>query len=88
MENPYTGEIDSEDFANIGRHCMAVASTAEKIANHLLSQGAIAQDQMADIIKSALLHDGDKRLEVMRKKASKAGIKDAHGNPIDVYSEA
>jgi hypothetical protein len=43
---------------------------------------------MTNIIKSAILHDGDKRLEVMRKNASKSGIKGTDGNPIDVYGEA
>jgi hypothetical protein len=88
IENPYTREIDSEDFSNIGRHCVAVANTAERISNHLLVQGAITQEQMTNIIKSAILHDGDKRLEVMRKNASKSGIKGTDGNPIDVYGEA
>ena len=88
MENPYTHQVDTEDFANIGRHCMAVASTAEKIALQLLSQGSITQDQVNEVIKAAILHDGDKRLEVMRKKTKAAGVKDPTGNPIDVYSEA
>ncbi len=88
MENPYTHQVDTEDFANIGRHCMAVASTAEKITLQLLSQNIISQDQVDEIIKAAILHDGDKRLEVMRKKAKAAGVSDSDGNPIDVYGEA
>jgi hypothetical protein len=35
MTNPYTKEIDTEDFSNVGRHCIAVAYAAEKIANAL-----------------------------------------------------
>ncbi len=88
MVNPYTEVIDKEDFSNIGRHCMTVASTAEKIALHLLSKCSIDQNQVDEIIKAAILHDGDKRLEVMRKKAKTAGITDSDGNPIDIYSEA
>ncbi|MBC7498180.1 hypothetical protein H7170_00890 [Candidatus Gracilibacteria bacterium] len=89
MINPYTQVVDSEDFSNIGRHCMAVASTAEKIAYHLLAGGgSIDQIQVNGIITAAILHDGDKRLEVMRKKAKNAGVLDAAGNPIDVYGEA
>jgi HD superfamily phosphohydrolase YqeK len=88
MINPYTHAVDSEDFANIGRHCMAVASTAEKIAYHLLAGGSIDQNQVNDIVTAAILHDGDKRLEVMRKKAKNVGVLDAAGNPIDVYGEA
>ncbi|MBX9809907.1 HD domain-containing protein, partial [Candidatus Gracilibacteria bacterium] len=77
MMNPYTNEIDLEDFSNVGRHCVAVAYAASKIADAL----GVDKIQREEIIKSAILHDGDKRLEVMRKKAKKSG------NEVDVYGE-
>lgn len=77
MMNPYTGEADLEDFSNVGRHCVAVAYAAQKMADALW----VSQEQKDEIIKSAILHDGDKRVEVMRKKAKKAWVE------IDVYWE-
>ncbi len=35
MMNPYTKEADFEDFSNVGRHCIAVAYAANKIADAL-----------------------------------------------------
>jgi hypothetical protein len=35
MINPYTNESDLEDFSNVGRHCVAVAYAASKIADAL-----------------------------------------------------
>lgn len=77
MMNPYTGEADLEDFSNVGRHCVAVAYAAQKMADALW----VSEEQKDEIIKSAILHDGDKRIEVMRKKAKKAWVE------IDVYGE-
>lgn len=77
MMNPYTGEADLEDFSNVGRHCVAVAYAAQKMADALW----VSEEQKDEIIKSAILHDGDKRIEVMRKKAKKAWVE------IDVYWE-
>lgn len=77
MVNPYTKESDIEDFSNVGRHCVAVAYAASKIADAL---GA-SNDERRKIISSAILHDGDKRIEVMRKKAKKAWVE------VDVYGE-
>ena len=77
MMNPYTKEADFEDFSNVGRHCIAVAYAANKIADALW----IPDEQKDAIITSAILHDGDKRIEVMRKKAKKAW------GEIDVYWE-
>lgn len=87
MKNPYTNEIDSEDFSNIGRHCVVVAYTAEKIAMNLFIRWIISKNQLDEIIQSALLHDGDKRIEVMRKKAARSWYRDIYGKIIDVYSE-
>ena len=77
MTNPYTMALDTEDFSNVGRHCVAVAFAAGKIADML----GVTGDQKDQIVQAALLHDGDKRLEVMRKKAKNAGVS------IDVYGE-
>lgn len=68
MINPYTNEADIEDFSNVGRHCVAVAYAASKIADAL----GVDSNLRDEIIQSAILHDGDKRLEVMRKKAKKS----------------
>jgi len=68
MINPYTKESDLEDFSNVGRHCVAVAYAASKIADAL----GVSDEERRKIISSAILHDGDKRIEVMRKKAKKA----------------
>lgn len=77
MVNPYTKESDLEDFSNVGRHCVAVAYAASKIADTL----GVSNDERRKIISSAILHDGDKRIEVMRKKAKKAWVE------VDVYGE-
>jgi hypothetical protein len=77
MINPYTNESDLEDFSNVGRHCVAVAYAASKIADALWFNST----QREQIIQSAILHDGDKRLEVMRKKAKKSWVE------VDVYGE-
>lgn len=77
MINPYTNEADIEDFSNVGRHCVAVAYAASKIADAL----GVDSNLRDEIIQSAILHDGDKRLEVMRKKAKKSWIE------VDVYGE-
>ena len=72
MTNPYTKVIDTEDFSNVGRHCVSVGFAASKIADAMIEKGLITQNTKEEIIKTALLHDGDKRLEVMRKKAKNA----------------
>ena len=88
MTNPYTKVIDTEDFSNVGRHCVSVGFAASKIADAMIEKGLITQNTKEEIIKTALLHDGDKRLEVMRKKAKNAWVRDTDGNSIDVYGEA
>ena len=68
MENPYTGEQDNEDFRNIGEHCVSVAIVAEKITNKLKEIGVINDNECKKIVERALIHDANKRFEVMRKK--------------------
>lgn len=75
--NPYTGELDTEYFGNIGEHCLAVALCAEIIANNILEKD---DPRKRTIVARALIHDSTKRFEIMRKKAVRAGIID------DAYS--
>lgn len=82
MNNPYLNTMDTEDFSNVGRHCVSVAYVANAIASALLAQWFISDSDRNEIIKASLLHDGDKRLEVMRKKAKNAWV------AIDPYGEA
>lgn len=79
MDNPYLHQPDDESFANVGEHCLAVACFAESIAQRLQERGIFTQAEADWVIQRALVHDGNKRLEVFRKKALRAGIiKDAY----------
>ncbi len=82
MNNPYLNTMDTEDFSNVGRHCVSVTYVANAIASALLAQWFISDSDRNEIIKASLLHDGDKRLEVMRKNAKNAWV------AIDPYGEA
>lgn len=75
--NPYTGELDTEYFGNIGEHCLAVALCAEIITDNLLGKD---DPRKRTIVSRALVHDSTKRFEIMRKKAVKTGLID------DAYS--
>jgi len=82
IENPYLdGEIDSEDFRNVGEHNVAVGLCAKKIANQLVKAGILSTQGRDEIVLRALMHDANKRFEVMRKKAKQAG------KNVDVYGE-
>lgn len=76
MLNPYTGQLDQESFKNVGEHCLAVAACAEVIALRLAQAGVISPLEVMSVTERALIHDANKRLEVMRKKAG-----------VDAYSE-
>ncbi|MFA6533779.1 MAG: hypothetical protein WCT37_01255 [Patescibacteria group bacterium] len=83
IPNPYLdNELDREDFRNVGEHNVAVASCAEAVAEKLFQQGAIDGALKNEVVSRALIHDVNKRFEVFRRKAQKAG------KPIDVYSVA
>lgn len=70
MENPYkNNELDSEDFRNVGEHCVSVGICANKIAEELLSSDAINDEMYRNITERSLIHDTNKRFEVFRKKA-------------------
>lgn len=74
--NPYTGELDTEYFGNIGEHCLAVAICAETIADKVLGKD---HPQKRSIVARALVHDSTKRFEIIRRKAVRAGaIDDAY----------
>lgn len=79
MDNPYTGKPHIESFTNIGEHCLAVASAANTIATKLHEKGALAQSDVQLITSRALVHDANKRIEIMRRNAVREGaIQDAY----------
>lgn len=82
IPNPYLdGEIDREDFRNVGEHCIAVGICAKRIADSLVGKGVLEAASRDEIVLRALMHDSNKRFEVMRKKAQKAG------RDVDVYGD-
>jgi hypothetical protein len=78
--NPYTKETSTENFSNIGEHCIAVAHCASKLAAVLVQQGLISDEDARWITERALVHDLNKPFEIMRRDAQKAGLAE------DVYS--
>lgn len=82
IENPYLdGEIDNEDFRNVGEHNVAVGICADNIADVLVKKGVLTEEGKSEIVLRALIHDANKRFEVMRKKAKRTG------KDVDVYGE-
>ncbi|MBT4121053.1 MAG: hypothetical protein HOA57_02560 [Candidatus Magasanikbacteria bacterium] len=70
VPNPYKdNEPDAEDFRNVGEHCISVGICANKIAEKLLSSGAIDDEMYRNITERSLIHDANKRFEIFRKKA-------------------
>ncbi len=67
--NPYTDEIDTEYFGNIGEHCVSVAECADILIEQFLG---INHPLRRQTVSRALVHDAGKRFEIMRKKAVKA----------------
>ncbi|MCB0334261.1 MAG: hypothetical protein KDD55_12220 [Bdellovibrionales bacterium] len=80
--NPYTGEIETEDFTNIGEHCVAVAYAASKIMEALVQADVVEQSDADYVIERALVHDLNKPYEIMRRKAMGPDV------PKEVYSES
>lgn len=78
--NPYTKATSTENFSNIGEHCIAVAHCASKLAAVLEQQEFISDDDARWITERALVHDLNKPFEIMRRDAQKAGLAE------DVYS--
>lgn len=80
--NPYMeGEVDNENFGNIGEHCIDVGICADKIAVALEKNGQIDSAEKDSIVHRALIHDANKKFEVMRRKAKNAG------QPVEIYSK-
>lgn len=71
MRNPYTGQIETESFANVGEHSIAVAMAAEKIAGSVLGEG---DPRIKKVVSQALVHDATKRLEIYGRKANLPGV--------------
>jgi len=70
IENPYkNSELDNEDFSNVGEHCVSVGICANKIADKLLNSGVIDKEIYTRITERSLMHDANKRFEVLRKKS-------------------
>jgi len=81
IENPYNGEMDSEDFSNVGEHCIAVGICADRIASEMAKSGVLDDLEKNSITERALIHDANKRYEVFRKKAGQG----ASGYTKEVY---
>ena len=74
--NPYTGELETEYFGNIGEHSIAVAFCAETITDSVLGEN---HPLKRTTVRRALVHDSTKPFELMRRKTVKAGaIDDAY----------
>lgn len=80
MDNPYTGKPHDESFTNIGEHCLAVASLASTLAFRLHERGILSSAEAALVTSRALIHDANKRIEIMRRNAVREGVID------DAYS--
>lgn len=74
MVNPYTNQPDAEVFTNIGEHCLAVACFAEVIATKLYEKDFLKEVDAAQTPEKGLIHDANKRIEVLRRKALKTGV--------------
>ncbi len=81
MENPYTHRLHDESFANVGEHCLAVASLAQTLSLKLLESGALSPEEADSATSRALVHDANKRLEVMRRNAVKEGVENEAYTP-------
>lgn len=81
--NPYIeGEVDTENFGNIGEHCIDVGVCADKIATALEKNKHLDTAEKHSTVHRALIHDANKKFEVMRRKAQKSG------QPVEVYSKS
>ncbi len=74
MANPYTGKPHNESFTNVGEHCLAVASLASTLAFKLHELGAMSMEEAELATSRALVHDANKRIEIMRRNALREGI--------------
>lgn len=74
MDNPYTGKPDNESFTNIGEHCAAVTSLSLVVASRLYTIGLLASADIDSIGTRSLVHDANKRIEIMRRNAVREGV--------------
>lgn len=74
LVNPYTGEPDDEVFTNIGEHGFAVACFTQTVAKPLQTQGILTEAEVDQLAVRGLVHDANKRIEIFRRKAVKAGV--------------
>lgn len=74
MDNPYTGKPHDESFTNIGEHCLAVASLASTLAFKLYQRSALQIGAVDLVTIRALVHDANKRIEIMRRNAVREGV--------------
>lgn len=75
--NPFTGKEDTEDFSNVGWHCLAVAIVADAMGRIL------KVSDLRHLIVMGAAHDAGKRFEVMKRKALKEAGRDA----ADAYTK-
>lgn len=80
MDNPYTGLPHVESFTNIGEHCLAVAILASTLAFRLQGREILSIEEAELVTNRALVHDANKRIEIMRRNAVRKGVID------DAYS--
>lgn len=80
MDNPYTGKPHIESFTNVGEHGLAVASLTQTLAIRLHQGGTLSAQDVDLATSRALVHDANKRFEVMRRNALREGLID------DAYS--
>ncbi|MBI2018923.1 hypothetical protein HYS96_04450 [Candidatus Daviesbacteria bacterium] len=73
IDNPYTGKPHDESFTNIGEHCLAVASLANTLAFRLYEKGVLSMEEAGLVTSRALVHDANKRIEIMRRNAVREG---------------
>lgn len=74
MDNPYTNQPDFESFINIGEHNLAVGSFAGVVAKRLQEVGALTDEDVEWTTVRGLVHDANKRLEILRRNAMRAGV--------------
>ena len=79
--NPYTDTLDQRDFRNVGRHSLAVAHAAEVLGTELFKEGLVSMRDVRRMISRALIHDADKRFEIMKADAVRAGLRDQEQVP-------
>ncbi|OIO20026.1 MAG: hypothetical protein CO029_00815 [Candidatus Magasanikbacteria bacterium CG_4_9_14_0_2_um_filter_41_10] len=70
--DPYTQQESTEDFSNIGKHCIAVGYCADKIAEKLLEKKALTPEDFHTIVARALVHDVMRRLVACERRTKQS----------------